>query len=585
MRSSLVVLSLAVCVCSSLLPAAPREKLDRGLVAVRAGEGKVYLSWRWFGDESARTTFDVYRRAGDGPETHLNKQPIAKTTDFLDASAPTDKELTYTVRPVVSGDARPGPVGQTTYKPGQGEGCLVLPLKGDYRFQKFAPADLDGDGQLDYVIKQPGDNVDPWYKYWKKSPDTYKLEAYRADGTHLWTYDMGWAIERGIWYSPYVVWDLDGDGKAEVVCKASEGDPRDAEGKVQSGPEYILVLGGATGKEIARANWPARELFASQGQHAYNYASRNQLAVAYLDGQRPSLIVNRGTYNIIIIEAYDLREGKLVPRWKWSNQKLDRKYWGQGAHWMHAADVDGDGKDEVLFGSACLDDDGKEMWSTGLGHPDHLYVGDLDPRRGGLEIYYGVEARQKAANGMCMVDARTGKILWGHQGATRHVHSYGMCSDIDPEHPGAECYSADTDEKKAAAWARLHSSDGKVLSKEMPWRFGPRVAYWDADPQRELVTGGHGGGQVAKYKAKTKLIQYQGNVVAVADILGDWREELITTREGELRIYVSTIPATDSRVTLLADPLYRMDTVVGAMGYYQVPMLSYDMATKTGTRD
>ena len=140
-------------------------------------------------------------------------------------------------------------------------------------------------------------------------------------------------------------------------------------------------------------------------------------------------------------------------------------------------------------------------------------------------------------------------------------------------------------EKKAAAWARLHGSDGQVLSKDMPWKFGPRVAYWDADSQRELVTGGHGGGQVAKYKASGKLMQYQGNIVAIADILGDWREELITTREGELRIYVSTIPAADRRTTLLADPLYRMDTVVGAMGYYQVPMLSYDMATKAGTRE
>ncbi len=585
MRYAWFVAAAMLCAVCSSLPAQSREKLDRGLVAVRAGEGKVYLSWRLLPNDPPRTGFSVFRRVGGGQQVELNRGPIVKTTDFLDDSAPTDKELTYSVRPSGPGQT-PGPTGETTLKPGQGEGCLVLPLQGPYRFQKFAPADLDGDGRLDYVIKQPNDNVDPWYKYWKKSTDTYKLEAYRADGTHLWTYDMGWAIERGIWYSPYVVWDLDGDGKAEVVCKGGEGDPRDAEGKVQSGPEYILVLSGTTGKEIARANWPARELFASQGQHAYNYASRNQLAVACLDGQKPSLIVNRGTYNLIVIEAYDLREGKLVPRWKWSNEKLDRGlYWGQGAHWMHAADVDGDGKDEVLFGSACLDDDGKEMWSTGLGHPDHLYVGDLDPKRPGLEIYYGIERKQAKANGMCMVDARTGKILWGHQGATRHVHSHGMCSDIDGDHPGSECYSADTDEKKQAAWARLHSSDGKVLSKEMPWKFGPRVAYWDADPQRELVTGGNSGGQVAKYKASSKLIQYQGNVVAVADILGDWREELITSRDGEMRIYVSTIPATDRRVTLLADALYRMDTVVGAMGYYQVPMLSYDMAAKTGNRE
>ncbi|MCK4276284.1 MAG: silent information regulator protein Sir2, partial [Phycisphaerae bacterium] len=310
---------------------------------------------------------------------------------------------------------------------------ILLKLKGGYTFQKVAIADLDGDARYDCVIKQPRDNIDPWHKYWKKSPETYKLEAYRHDGTFLWRYDMGWAIERGIWYSPYVVYDLDGDGKAEVAVKTGKGDPRGADGKVQEGPEYITILDGLTGKVRAQGDWPGRKNFT--GNHAYNYASRNQLCVAYLDGKTPSLIVERGTYNIMIADAYEFRAGKLRKLWRWTNKGQPRQYWGQGAHWMHAADVDGDGRDEVLLGSAVIDDNGRSLWSTGLGHPDHCYIGDLDPGRPGLEVYYGMETRQKERNGMCMVDAKTGKIIWGHEGFTRHVHSRGMCSDIDARYP------------------------------------------------------------------------------------------------------------------------------------------------------
>jgi rhamnogalacturonan endolyase len=148
-----------------------------------------------------------------------------------------------------------------------------------------------------------------------------------------------------------------------------------------------------------------------------------------------------------------------------------------------------------------------------------------------------------------------------------------LCSDIDPAHPGSECYSADTDPQKDFAFALMHNSRGQVISEENLCGFGPRAVYWDADPQRELLNGG----KLWKYKGAT-LAKIEGDVIAVADVLGDWREEIITSRRGELRIYTTPIPATDRRVCLMQDPLYRMDVVVAAMGYYQVPMLSYDLA-------
>ena len=167
---------------------------------------------------------------------------------------------------------------------------LTIPLAGAYTFQKIGLGDLDGDGELEYIIKQPNFNIDPYQKpgYWKPSVTTYKLEAYKRDGTLLWIYDMGWAIEAGIWYSPWVVYDLDRDGKAEVYCKAGEGDPRNEKGLVETGPEYLVKIDGVTGKVVAKTDWISRE-----GYSDYNYYSRNFLAVAYLDGEKPSLIMQR----------------------------------------------------------------------------------------------------------------------------------------------------------------------------------------------------------------------------------------------------------------------------------------------------
>ncbi|QNN21898.1 silent information regulator protein Sir2 [Planctomycetales bacterium ZRK34] len=552
------------------------EKLDRGLV-VMAEKDHRYLSWRLLESDPAAVAFDVYRHVGDKSQK-LNAEPITKTTDFVDKSPlPGDAGATYSVRAIADGktlnESAKAPI--TPRYDDDELPHLRVKLDGDHLFQKVGIADLDGDGRLDFVIKQPEKNIDPWHKYWYKSPDTYKLEAYTLDGKMLWRYDLGWAIERGIWYSPYIVFDLDGDGKAEVIAKTGQGDPRDSDGRVTSGPEYLTVLNGQTGKPITRADWPDRADFYEIGKdRGYNYASRNQIMVAYLDGKTPHLLVERGTYNLIIVDAYRFDGKTLQHVWRWNNRDLDRKFWGQGAHWMHAADVDADGCDEVIIGSAVLDEDGKALWSTGLGHPDHSYVGDLDPKRPGLEIYYGIESRQKERNGMCMVDAATGKILWGYEGFTRHVHSQGMCSDIDARYPGWEAYSCDTDAQKKPDWALMHAADGTVIGKDKTWKFGTRAAWWDADAQREVVFRNH----VTDYPDGKDHGRVEGRIVAIADVVGDWREEIICSMNGMIRIYTTTEPAADRRVTLMRDPIYRMDVAAAAMGYYQDPCLSRDLS-------
>jgi len=319
------------------------ERLGRGLVVLRVEGNRVYLSWRLLTDDPKETGFNVYRSVGADQPIKLNKEPITKTTDFTDASPPASGEATYVVRPAVEGKEGPPSERATVRLDGKTDAFLTLKLAGPYTFQKVGIADLNGDGTYDFVIKQPNSNIDPYERYWHRSEGTYKIEAYLSDGTFLWRNDLGWSIEQGIWYSPYVVYDLDGDGKAEVAVKTGEGDPRDPDGRVTSGPEYLSIWDGMTGKQIARVPWPTREGFPGSREVAYNYSCRNQLGITFLDGKTPCLIVARGTYNIMKVVAYQYHGGQLKELWCWDNrqEKDVPLYRGQGAHFMHAVDIDG----------------------------------------------------------------------------------------------------------------------------------------------------------------------------------------------------------------------------------------------------
>ncbi|MGD9495380.1 MAG: carbohydrate-binding domain-containing protein, partial [Armatimonadota bacterium] len=538
------------------------ESLGRGLVAVPLAGERIYLSWRLLADDPPDVGFHVHRAIGRGRPQRLTDEPITRTCDFIDAQPIAGRANSYFVRPVIDGAEGEASAVVDATPAQEGRPWVSIPLQGDYTFQKAGIADLDGDGQYDFVIKQPNANIDPYELYWERSPETYKLEAYLADGSFLWRYDLGWGIERGIWYSPYIVHDLDGDGRAEVAVKTGpEGDPRDEDGRVTSGPEYLTILDGMTGEVRAQVEWPSRDEFPS-----YNYASRNLMCVAYLDGRTPCLIVDRGTYNVMIVVAYQFHDGTLQELWRWRDSDEGGMYRGQGAHSMHAADVDGDGRDEVFLGSAVLDDNGVGLWSSGMGHPDHHYVGDIDPTRPGLEVYYGMETRQ-SADGCWLADAATGEWLWGLEEPTTHVHATGMCADIDARYPGMECYSGERDfpEKR---W--LWSAQGELIAMADLGGLAPRALYWDADPQRELIRGS----QIQDFRGATHADWIRGSIVGFADVLGDWREEIIATLPGELRIYVTTIPAEDRRVCLMQDPIYRADVAIQAMGYTQCPMTS-----------
>ncbi len=546
----------AVLLLLGLAQAPAAEKLDRGVVAAPRPEGGVYVGWRLLASDPPDVAFDVYRSDSPGqPGRKLNPEPIRSSCNFVDAAA--DGAMSWYAVQAAGADRAPELAAAVPVR-GKAGGYVPIRLEGRYRAQKVGLADWNGDGRLDYLVKQPDFNTDPYQRpgYWKRSEGTYKLEAYLHDGTFLWRYDMGWAIEEGIWYSPVVVYDLDGDGRAEVFCKAGEGDPREPAGHVRTGPEYLVMLDGLTGQVRRKIDWPTRD-----GFDDYNYYSRNLLGIAYLDGVHPHLIIERGTYKIIKVRAYD---PSLALKWEWEASGPHQSYRGQGMHGMHAADVDEDGRDEVVLGSAVLDDDGKPLWNTRLGHPDACYVADVDPRRPGLEIFYGIEPGGPS-NKVCLVEAKTGRILWGCRERTVHVHGQAMVGDIDPAHPGMECYAG---EAKGGTNYWLFTADGQRLSDQSLGELSPKAIFWLDGPTKVYIVGS----TICRYPGK-EIGRIEGRIVAIGDCLGDWREEVITSLDGELRIYTTTAPASTRRVCLMQDRLYRNDVAMQTMGYFYPPQL------------
>ena len=543
------------------------EKLSRGLVAIRAAEKHVYLSWRLLKNDPQNITFNVYRQSGGESPSRLNVEPISQTTDFIDRTLDFNKKNTWWIRAVLDGkeEASSDPVVLPANPPVQQ--YMSIKLKSDIEgrgIHKIGIGDLDGDGEYDFVVKRPFGVTDPGRV--RKSPSTFKVEGYTQKGDFLWRRDLGWSIEQGTWYSPMIVYDLNGDGKAEVALKTGEGDPREPDGRVISGPEYCSVWDGETGKDIAKVDWIPRCKSSDWGDTSHNRQNRNMMGVAHLDGKTPALLVLRGIYGLMKMDAWLLQDEKMRRAWSWTNERAGWKYQGQGQHSIHVADIDEDGKDEILNGAIAIDHDGRTMWSTGLGHGDRFYVTDVDPKRPGLEVWYCYEDPHPQ-NGVSLWDAKTGDLIFGTRNETKDDQvDRALVSDIDPAFPGMEC------------WANgfFFTSKGDPIPGDIPPLDG--LVWWDADPLRELQHRG----LIYKWKGDTLTQDIEGWVMNWADIFGDWREEIVTYTDGELRIYTTTIPAQDRRVCLMQDPLYRMDVALKSMGYDQVPMTSMFIGDRAG---
>ena len=429
-------------------------------------------------------------------------------------------------------------------------------------------------------------------------PVTFKIEGYRGD-TRIWQIDLGPNIELGSTHGPTVVYDLDGDGIAEIIQKTAEGtvdnngveigdenddgitDYRDQAGEVMGGPEFLSVFDGRTGKAQARTDWIPRGDIADWGGIA-DLPDHNFVGIAHLDGVHPSIVVVRGIAARQDVWAYDYVGGQLSVRWKWSSLDEGPDYFSQGYHGLRTGDIDDDGRDEVLPGAYALDDDGTAMWSGLQGHKDVTMLTDIDPSRDGLELWYPQLISinlDELISPLVLKDAATGTTLGGPEPATPKASvTRALAADIDPNHGGMELWGS---------YGYLYDSKGAFIGD------GPVIcnaaAYWDADPLRELVDiGASGGTDIFKWNydqsTPETLQTLDGDLVAVADLFGDWREEIVTFLPGELRIYTTVVPADRRIVTLMQDPIYRLSVVNETMDSIQPTQTGFYIGAEMDTR-
>ncbi len=480
---------LAVCLLLATEAHAQRqmERLDRGVVAIRRDDGSVYVGWRLLGTDPAGIAFHVERANDGGPAVRITDQPITATTDLVDDEADPDRDVTYSVRPVI--DGREGTSSEPSAAVAQPFLSIPLQTPDGCTPNDASVGDLDGDGRYEIVLKQemrPRDNSQDGVT------GQTKLEAYTLDGALLWRIDLGPNIREGAHYTPFLVHDLDGDGRAEVACKTADGtldgngrvlgdadaNHRGARGYVLDGPEFLTVFDGRDGAALATVDYvPPRGDVAAWGDDYGNRVDRFLACVAYLDGRRPSLVMCRGYYTRTVLAAWDWRDGRLTHRWTFDSDEGHPDYAGQGNHGLAVGDVDGDGRDEITYGAMCVDDDGTGLYTTGLGHGDALHLADLDPGRPGLEVF-DIHEKPRHPHGIEFRDAANGAILWSRPSPDV---GRGLALDIDPRHEGAEC------------WAAGRGLEGLFSCKGEPIGPKPRSCnmgvWWDADPLRELLDG------------------------------------------------------------------------------------------------
>ena len=728
----LLLLSAATLSCGQKSPSynyadqlLPRqmESIDRGLVGCAVSETEAYLSWRLLATDAADVSFDLYKQQEDGSFVQLNKKPLKKGTNFTDTGYDASKAVTYQV--VCHGEtATEGCTGGNCWTiPANsvGQNYISIPLQ---TLEGHTPGDcsvgdLDGDGRYEIVVKQ---EMSPRDNSGSGLTGETKLEAYRLDGTFLWRINLGKNIREGAHYTQFLVYDFDGDGKAEIVCKTADGtvdglgevigdakadwreqpeassarrgqaqspaprmdrqpgqpgmgrpdaprmgqrpdrrpsaqnaaEEREARekmsywwrrmesytmsgqeapqavrdsfmadfrkydfagrmqrereqaprggGHILSGPEYLTIFEGATGKALQTIDYvPARypgkikptkeELASVWGDGNGNRSDRYLACVAYLDGRHPSIVMCRGYYTRATLAAFDWDGQALKARWFFDSDDKEhpenRIYRGQGNHNLSVADVDGDGFDEIVYGNMVVDHDGSGLYSTRIGHADAMHVGDLDPERPGLEVFNSQEP--VGDYGMNFRNAGTGEIYWNYPTDSaavalerkRQGPGRAVAFDIDPRYPGSECWVY------GGGISGLYNCKGEKISDRTPNSCNFAV-WWDADPQRELLDRN----TISKYNWEKDTVEVlfqarecvsnngtKATPALSADLFGDWREEvMLRTRDNrELRIYFTDIPCDKRRVTLMHDPVYRLGIAWQNVAYNIPPHVSYYM--------
>jgi hypothetical protein len=564
------------------------EDLDRGVVAVKVSGG-VYVGWRMMGYEYNPTSpttvaYSVYRGG-----TKL--ATVTDSTNYLDASGTTSS--TYTVSAVIDGTECAQSPSVTTWA----QNYLRIPLDvpptgpngGSYSANDGAPGDLDGDGILDIVLKWDPSNAQDNSN--SGTTDDVFLDGYTLAGKHLWRIDLGKNIRAGAHYTQMSVGDFDGDGKAEVAVKTAPGTKdgtgaylskgpaasdddsavyRNSDGYILTGPEYLTVFAGDTGKELATVDYPVpRGTVSSWGDSYGNRVDRFNGGMAFVSDTgsgktasgRPSIIQQRGYYTRLTVSAYNWRSGALTKVWTFdSNVSANSKAAGQGDHACMAADVNNDGAQEIITGATTVGSDGTLVCATGKGHGDAMHVGELVKGKG-ISVFsvhesgtYGHDCHSGAT---CTFYIDTP----GDGDNGRGVAEYVSMSDTT----AATCSSG---------VGSMNCATGATVSSNAGSNF---LIYWDADEARELENGTSitksGGGTLLSASGCASNNGTKSTPTLTADLLGDWREELVLreSNNSALRVYTTTDVTKRRIYTLMHDPTYRAQVAFENTSYNQPP--------------
>ena len=621
-----------------------REQLNRGVVAVKTGDGKVAVSWRTLKSDPKGQAYDIYRNG-----KKLNANPLKTGGTFFIDEQPLTEDATYEVRggkkngsftlkakapvgylpiaiqkpeggkvPIMQQPQRSGNNARRSFRNWRDEGFY------DYTANDASVGDVDGDGQYEIFLKWEPTNARD------NSHDGYTgpvfIDCYRLDGTHLWRINLGRNIRAGAHYTQFMVYDFDGDGRAEMMVRTADGttdgegtvigdsaaDYRNSAGRILDEKEYLSVFDGLTGRVLDTKPYiPQRGNVSAWGDNRGNRSDRFLAAVGYLGKtiktssgtlKGASAIFCRGYYTRSVIAAWDWDGRELKSRWTFDTNKPEwRSYAGQGNHNLRVADVDGDGYDEITYGSMAIDHNGRGLYNTGMGHGDAIHL-IANPKDNKLYIW---DCHENRRDGSDLRDARTGKVVFQVKSKT----DVGRCmaADIDPTNYGCEMWSADSHGIRNMKGEIIQSrptpnpsllregnnySQGNntvmELSTPLPQQGGvggeSRISmnfgiWWDGDLLRELLDRS----TVSKYDWQNRQIvdlqKFDGqfnngtksNPCLAADLLGDWREEVLVrnSESTELRLYVTTIP-TDYRINCLMEDIpYRLSVATQNVAYNQ----------------
>lgn len=563
-----------------------REHLGRGVVALRESADRVCVSWRYLSSDPMDVAFHIYRNG-----KQITQQPVKESTFFIDTYSG-NETAEYRVEPITRQRLTLAS-GTYTLPANAPIGYLDIPLnrpaggvtpageKYEYTPNDATIGDVDGDGEYEIILKWSPSNAHD------NAHDGYTgpvlVDCYRLDGTFLWRIDLGRNIRAGAHYTQIMVYDLDGDNKAEVVMKTGDGttdsrgkvigdanaDHRSSRGRILSGPEYLTVFNGETGEALYTTDYiPERGNLADWGDTRANRSDRFLACIAYLDGVHPSVVMCRGYYTRTVLAAFNWNGKELKQHWVFdSNNPEWADYAGQGNHNLRVGDVDGDGCDEIIYGSCVINNDGTGLYNTRMGHGDAIHMTQFDPEDPRLQIW---NCHENKRDGSSLRDAGTGEVLW--QVKSNEDVGRAMAADVDPTSPGVEMWTWES--------GGIRNFKGEVVNPDMSSFSTNMAVWWDGDLLRELLDKN----RITKYdwveKVCKPLITFKGALsnngtkatpCLQGDLIGDWREEVLLRSEdnNSLRLYVSTIPTEYRFHTFLEDPIYRISIATQNVAYNQ----------------